>query len=160
MQQELLLFCRTFLAGATLALSYDLLLIFRNTVPHSSFLTGIEDLIYWCGAGLFLFSVLYLENNGVIRLYALLGTILGAFVFQLGPGRILVKYLSAFFRKIQRYLGILGGPMKKWRKRLKFYFAGVKISLYEQKPIQRSRKRENEKKKEKKKESSEKKRND
>lgn len=151
MQQELLLFCRTFLAGVCLAVCYDMLRILRNTAAHSTFLIGVQDVFYWCAAGFFLFSVIYRENDGVIRIYALLGTILGAFVYHAGPSVILVKYLSAFLKQTVRYLGILGKPLKIWRKRLKFYLTGVKIALYQQKPIQRVRKQKNEEKKKKKK---------
>ncbi len=155
MQQELLLFCRTFLAGVCLAVCYDLLRILRNTAAHSTFLIGLQDILYWCAAGLFLFSVIYRENDGVIRIYVLLGTFLGAFVYHAGPSVILVKYLSAFLKQTVRCLGILGKPLKLWRKRLKFYLTGVKIALYKRKPTQRVRKQKNEEKKKKKKESAE-----
>ena len=48
------------------------------------------------------------------------------------------------------FLGIMGTPIRICRKRLKFWLVRVKIALYEQKPIQRIRKRWNEKSKEKK----------
>ena len=77
MQQELLFFCRTFLAGVLLAAAYDILRIFRNVISHNDFFVSLEDLLYWCMAGVFLFSVIYLENDGVIRVYALAGICLG-----------------------------------------------------------------------------------
>lgn len=73
MQQELAFFCRAFLSGVILTVSYDILRIFRNVKVHNVVLTGIEDFLYWCMAGIFLFSMIYGENDGVIqRLYIML----------------------------------------------------------------------------------------
>ena len=72
MYQELLFFCRTFLAGVFLAVCYDVLRIIRKIIVHTSFWMGMEDIFYWCFTGVFLFFVIYTENNGVIRSYALL----------------------------------------------------------------------------------------
>lgn len=150
MHQELLFFCRTFLAGVCLAVSYDILRIFRNLVIHSTAAAALEDLLYWCSAGFFLFSVIYTENDGNIRIYALLAICLGAFTYHVGPSDILVNFISFVLKKIGKFLGILGKPIRKWRKRLKFWLNRVKISLCQQKSIQKIRKRKNEKKKEKK----------
>ena len=135
MHGELLLAADAFLAGVFLAVCYDILRIFRNIADHSSFWIGIEDILYWCVSGIYLFNLIYRENDGMIRIYVLLFTGLGALLYHAGPSMILVKYISAILRKIGRFLGIMGTP---------------KIALYEQKPIQRIRKRWNEKSKEKK----------
>lgn len=150
MHQELLFFCRTFLAGVCLAVCYDVLRIFRNLVSHSTFLMGMEDILYWCLAGFFLFSVIYGENDGIIRVYALLAIVLGAFVYHVGPSGLLVKYSSILLKKIGKLLWMLGNPIRKWRKRLKFRLDRVKLSLYEQKSIQKIGKRKNEEKKKRK----------
>ena len=150
MQGELLLAADAFLAGVFLAVCYDILRIFRNIADHSSFWVGIEDILYWCVSGIYLFNLIYRENDGMIRIYVLLFTGLGALLYHAGPSMILVKYISAILRKIGRFLGIMGTPIRICRKRLKFWLVRVKIALYEQKPIQRIRKRWNEKSKEKK----------
>lgn len=155
MHQELIFFCRAFLAGACLAAGYDILRIFRNLVVHGAFWVGMEDLIYWCLAGLFLFSVIYVENDGVIRIYALFAVGLGALIYHVGPGAFLVKYLTWFLRKVGDLLRILARPVIKQRKRLKFWQDRVKLSLSEQKSIRNSRKRENEKKEKEEKKSTE-----
>ncbi len=148
--EELLLAADAFLAGVLLAVCYDMIRIFRNIADHSPFWIGAEDILYWCASGIYLFNLIYRGNDGMIRIYVLLFTGFGALLYHAGPSRILVKYISAILRKIGRFLGIIGGPIRKCRKRLKFWLVRVKIALYEQKPIQRIRKRWNEKNKEKK----------
>ena len=150
MQQELLFAAKTFLAGVFMAALYDLLRIFRNIAAHSPLLTGLEDILYWCASGIYLFYVIYQGNDGIIRIYALFSIGLGALLYHAGPSMILVKYISAFLRKIGNLLGILGKPIGMCRKRFNFWLDRVKISLHEQKSIQKIRKRKNEKKKEKK----------
>lgn len=147
MHRELLFFGRTFLAGVCLAAGYDILRIFRNIVPHNPFFSGAEDILYGCASGLFLFSVIYVGNDGEIRGYALLASCLGIVLYHWGPSGILVRGLTAFFEKTGKIVGILGKPLEKWRKRLKFSGIRVKIFLYEHRSIQRNRKRKNEEKK-------------
>lgn len=127
MHQEMVFFCHTFLAGVFLAACYDILRIFRNLVTHHSFFTEMEDLFYWCLTGFFLFSVIYEENDGVIRIYALFSIGLGAWLYHAGPS----EWLVGFFVK----------PIRKWRKRLKFLWDRVRIILCEQKSARTIRKR-------------------
>lgn len=150
MQDELLFFCRAFWSGACLAAGYELLLVFRNLVSHSSFFTGVEDIVYWCVVSLYLFRMIYQGNDGVIRSYVLLSVCLGAFAFHIGPGKALAGFLTRICREIFRFLGLAAKPLGKWRKRLKFIEDRVKISLYEQKAMQKIRKWKYEEKKKKK----------
>lgn len=147
MQEELLFFCRAFWSGVCLAAGYELLLVFRKLVSHRSFLIGMEDIVYWCCVALYLFRMIYQGNDGVIRSYVLLSVCLGAFVFHIGPGRVLAEFLTRIFREIFRFLRLAAKPLGKWRKRLKFLWDRVKISLYEQKAMQKIRKWKNEEKK-------------
>ena len=82
MQGELLLAADAFLAGVFLAACYDILRIFRNIADHSSFWVGMEDILYWCASGIYLFNLIYRENDGMIRFYVLLFTGLGALLYH------------------------------------------------------------------------------
>lgn len=145
MQRELLFFLKLFLSGIFLTILYDCLRISRNIVPHGRFFIDFEDLIYWSFAGLFLFLVIYMENDGRIRIYAFVGVIAGAALYHLTISRWIVKYLSLFLSKILALLEILLTPLHWGRKRLKLYIKRGKLFLYEQKSIQKVRKNQNEK---------------
>ena len=106
--------------------------------------------IYSVFSGMSYPTVIYLENDGIIRVYALAGICLGALIYHWGLSGFLVKYLSAFLSKIKCLLKIPLKPLYYLRKRLKFWLSGVKISLSKQKSIRKVRKNQNEKKKEKK----------
>ena len=150
MHEELLMAADAFLAGVFLAVCYDVLRIFRNIADHSTFWIGAEDILYWCASGIYLFELIYQENDGMIRLYVLFFSGAGALLYHAGPSMILVKYISAILRKIGSFLEFIGRPIRICRKRLKFWIDRVKISLCKQKSIQRIRKRWNEKYKKKK----------
>lgn len=141
MQQELAFFCRAFLSGVILTVSYDILRIFRNVKAHSVALTGIEDFLYWCMAGIFLFSMIYGENDGVIRVYTLCAAGLGALIYYKGISSLMVKGSTWVLKKLGRLLAFPVRPIRKWRKRLKFQLDRVKIFLSEQKSIQTIRER-------------------
>ena len=51
---------------------YDLIRIFRRVVPHGVWPVALEDLCDWVGTALLIFQLLYRENDGAVRGYALL----------------------------------------------------------------------------------------
>lgn len=141
MHQELAFFCRAFLSGVILTVSYDLLRIFRNVKEHTIVFMGIEDFLYWCMAGIFLFSMIYGENDGVIRVYTLCSAGLGALVYHKGMSTPVVRGSTWVLKRLGKLLGFPVGLIRNWRKRLKFQWDRVKISLYEQRSIQTIRER-------------------
>lgn len=145
MEQECLLFLKLFLTGIFLGLLYDCLRIWRSVMTNSRFWIDLQDLIYWSGAGLFAFYVIYVENNGQIRVYALAGMAVGAIFYYATISRWIVRLFGFLLLKIVTLFGILLTPLHRGRKRLKLWIKRVKLFLYEQKSIQKVRKNQNEK---------------
>lgn len=143
MYRELLFFCRTFLAGVFLAICYDVLRIIRRIIVHTSFWLGIEDILYWCFTGIFLFFVIYTENDGIIRSYAILAIGVGALLYHAGPSKLTIHLAVGIMEKIL-------APIRKWRKWLKFQWNRVKLFVCKQKIIKDIRECKNEEKKKKK----------
>ena len=101
---ELELFARSFLCGMFLALLYDLLRLFRRLVRHGNFALAVEDLLYWLACALLVFRMLYEENSGAIRGFAIVAVILGM---------LLCLQLEIFLKKIRKKLhnSVKGGIM-------------------------------------------------
>lgn len=93
MNHELLLFFRSFWIGAVLLAVYDILRSLRQVIPHKQVLLAIEDLCFWISCGLFVFSCMYRENNGIIRSYAILGILLGMLAYHWSLSDFVVKVL-------------------------------------------------------------------
>ncbi len=97
---ELQFFLISILWGAIVLLAYDGFRIIRRIIRHNGFFLAIEDLIFWMIAGLFIFSMIYRENNGVIRGFSVMGMAIGMVLYHY----ILSDFLVSFITKIIRAL--------------------------------------------------------
>ncbi len=96
-QIEAQLLALSILTGAALMMAYDVLRILRLLIPHSWAVIGVEDLFYWCAAGLSVFYLLYRENDGSLRMYVI-GTVLLTMVAY-------DRCFSRFFLKLLKKTG-------------------------------------------------------
>ena len=85
--------------GAFITFVYDLLRIFRRVISHGNVWIGVEDFFFWIWTSLWIFSVLYRENDGSLRLYTILAMVLGMIVYH--------RSISEFF------VSFTGGTLKK-----------------------------------------------
>ncbi len=122
------------LTGVAVISMYDVLRIFRRVVKHGVFAVGIEDFIYWVGSSFFVFHIIYIRNDGIIRGFAILAIILGMLIYNITISHVLVKYISMIINKI---IHIVTAPIKwivkKCSKILKKCYKTVKIMLTKQK---------------------------
>ncbi|MCI5595179.1 MAG: spore cortex biosynthesis protein YabQ [Lachnospiraceae bacterium] len=98
---EFRLFLISILAGAILFLVYDIGKAFRKAIRHKTGWVALEDLLYWIFAAFFLFYIFFAFNEGVLRIYVILGSISG-----LGLYYGLLRNL--FFRPLLWFFLILG----------------------------------------------------
>ncbi|MBQ8638483.1 MAG: spore cortex biosynthesis protein YabQ [Lachnospiraceae bacterium] len=85
---EIHFFLHAFWLGFCLRMGYDGLLLLRRILKHSRFFVSLEDLFFWLVGSVMMFGLLFRENNGTPRLFALVGLILGMSMYHLGPSRI------------------------------------------------------------------------
>lgn len=88
---QLHLFGLSVLTGIGLMVVYDCLRIFRLLIRHGTIWTGLEDIEYWIVCAVTVFYLLYRENDGQIRWYAV-GCIFAAMIFY-------NRWVSIFFLK-------------------------------------------------------------
>lgn len=103
-QYEAWLLVLSFLTGIGLMIVYDLLRMLRLMIKHKSFFVGMEDVIYWIYAGLMTFTLLYRENNGIIRAYVIVSVFAGMAFYDVSVSRFffhLLKKCRNYF-KIKR----------------------------------------------------------
>lgn len=83
---------------------YDSLRLLRLLIRHNSFFVGMEDFFYWIYAGGAVFMLLYEQNNGSFRFYAVAGVFLGMAVYDRFVSRIFFRCLKKLGRwfKIKR----------------------------------------------------------
>ncbi len=87
------------LAGVTVAVSYHILICLRKLIRHSMTAVGIEDLLFWIGASIYLFWKMYDTTYGSIRWFFVLGTAAGA-----GAGCLFLRLCRKIFIKVKKSL--------------------------------------------------------
>lgn len=139
--QEAMFFGISILVGAALFLLYDVLRIFRRIFPHGNIWIGIEDFVYWLVCTGTVFAMLYWENDGMVRGFALLGLVFGMLLYYLFLSRyiicinvLLLKTALGYIKKVLCFffapiLQIGRKGLRFFIKRLKKIARAVKIGL-------------------------------
>lgn len=129
------------LVGAGLFLLYDILRIFRRLVRHGNIWIGVEDFLYWLVCTGAVFVMLYQENDGMVRGFALGGVVLGMLLYYVLLSRYVVRANVFVLKKVFGFLGKIFGflfhplawVLKKvgrfLRKQLKKFIRAVKMGL-------------------------------
>lgn len=129
------------LIGAALFLLYDFLRIFRRIIPHGTLWIGVEDICYWLVYTGVVFVMLYRENDGMVRGFAIGGLVFGMLLYfgllSRFVVRINVMILGTVVRGVAGILGFFFRPVGRigkkaalfWIKELKKIVRTVKISL-------------------------------
>ena len=111
----------SFLLGVIITFIYDLFRIFRRIIPHGWFLLSLEDLVFWVLATAGIFYMLYYENNGMFRLFSVIGAGTGMFLYKKTLSAALVNLVSGAVNKLIALIGKilwkLSAPIRfLWRK--------------------------------------------
>ncbi len=130
----------SFLFGIVLMLLYDIFRIFRHILKHGTFLTAMEDILYWVICAVGIFAMLYEENDGLLRWFVIGGVVAGMLLENnlISPWVIFlfVKIIKAWLKAAGRILHIAGKPAKKsglfFKKELKKIRKAIKIGLNKQ----------------------------
>lgn len=107
---ELALLFSSLTLGLSLMALYDGLRVFRMLVSHGIWWTGLEDVLYWLYVGFSAFLLLFHQNDGILRWYAVLGVLAGMLFYNLTLSRIVLGGL----KKAGKYF-----TMKKRKRRVR-----------------------------------------
>lgn len=156
--KEVMFLFHSFLLGAVITFVYDGFLILRKLFKHTIFLISLEDLIFWIACALSVFYVLYEENNGMLRWFAVAGAAVGMIIYKKTLSPLIIftvtKLLSFVFnltgkivRMIIKPFEFVGGKTRKGcrfvekkagytrkllRKKLTEFRKTLKIMIYKQ----------------------------
>lgn len=114
--QEITFFLHSVLVGLIITFAYDWILIFRKLFKHGKFWISVEDFIYWFVCGISVFYMLYRENNGVLRWFAVVGATLGMSFYKVTIKNRFVNIMSTYIYKIMcfafRVIQVVLKPLK------------------------------------------------
>jgi len=104
MQGQALLFLSTVVVGAGVGLFYDFFRVFRKTAPHSTLAAQLEDLLFWSVATVGTFYFMLVRNYGEIRIFSLIGVILGIVLYFTTVSRLVIKVCVMIVTYIKRVI--------------------------------------------------------
>lgn len=113
MQNQAYAFLIFILNGLIVGILFDVFRILRKAFKTSDFITYIQDIIFWISSGLILLYSIFKFNNGELRLFILLGIILGMSIHLLVFSKILITvtvYIINITKKAFNFLIII--PIK------------------------------------------------
>lgn len=146
---ELRFFWTSVLWGMLLLVIYDVLRILRRVIIHNSFFVSVEDILYWVISSLLIFHMMYQQNNGIIRGFAILAMLLGMLFYHVCASDTLVELISGIINKIieliEKFISILLWPFKflflKLFKLISWIFSKIKkLVIHLLKPLKNIRK--------------------
>lgn len=110
---ELMFFLISILWGAIILLAYDCLRILRRLIKHKTLLIGIEDFIFWAVSSIFIFSMIYRENDGIIRGFSIMGMALGMVAYHYIFSDLIVKLITKLIQYLLKPFGFILKKIKK-----------------------------------------------
>lgn len=123
--EEAKLFVDSLFTGLIIMAFYDILRLLRKIVKHRNLIVNIEDFIYWNIAGIFIFVLIYAENDGRIRWFVIVGICIGAWIYAKSFGNFLVKYSARYINYILNI--VLKKPLNKVKMALRYFFRKVVV---------------------------------
>lgn len=102
--EELYFFLNSFFMGIMITFVYDMLIIFRNVIKHHHALISLEDMLFWIAFAISMFAMLYRENNGVPRWFAIAGVAVGMVLYKLTVSRWFIKLMTKLFTAVLKFL--------------------------------------------------------
>lgn len=107
------------LIGIVITFVYDFILIGRRLIRHNIFFVSVEDLLFWIACAILVFYMLYEENNGILRWFAVFGAALGMLLYKKVAGQHFVNIMST----------IIGRQIRILQKTAAFVFRPIKWIL-------------------------------
>lgn len=102
--REVIFVSHSFLMGIIITFVYDGFLILRRLIKHNMFWVSIEDLIFWIVCAVSVFFMLYRENNGTLRWFAVAGAFVGMLVYKKTVSIWIVKTVSGVLLKVSHII--------------------------------------------------------
>lgn len=121
--QEITFFLHSIVMGLVITFVYDWLLILRKLIKHKSFWVSMEDFFFWFACGIGVFYMLYKENNGILRWFAVVGALLGMLLYK---GIIRKRFVDIMSTCIYKIMWLFIKVIQVMLKPAKRLFYGIR----------------------------------
>lgn len=79
------------ISGMIIGIFFDIFRILRKSFHTPDIITYIEDILFWLFTGIFLILVLFKFSNGELRIYNILGLLIGVLIYMLSLSKFFIK---------------------------------------------------------------------
>lgn len=110
---ELSFLLHSFLLGIGMIIFYDIFRILRRLIPHKSVCISVEDMVYWIVCAVLIFLMLYNENDGIIRWFAVAGMTGGMFLYNWTISSYVTGGITWILQKIMKVICLIMGVFGK-----------------------------------------------
>lgn len=110
--EQLILFGISCIFGAVLGVCYDVFRTVRVILPHNSWLVLFEDILFLAGYTVFLTSFVSAAARGELRLYFVIGNILGFAVYLCTVGSAVIRTMKKLFSFICTVFNFIMRPFR------------------------------------------------
>lgn len=104
------------ISGVIIGIFFDIFRILRKSFHTPDIITYMEDILFWLFTGVFLLIVLFKFGNGQLRIYNIIGILIGAFIYMISISKFFIKInviIIAFIKNIiYKLIKIILYPMK------------------------------------------------
>jgi hypothetical protein len=101
---ELYYIADCFLWGVILAALYDAVCIIRILIPHGTLIIAVEDFCYWSAAAIGMFLILYREDDGTLRWFAIAAVLLAMLLIHRYISKYTVPWVGNLLARPLRFL--------------------------------------------------------
>jgi spore cortex biosynthesis protein YabQ len=108
---ELRFFLNSILWGVILLVIYDVFRIIRKIIKHNAFFVAIQDIIYWIVCSILIFNMMYEQNNGIIRAFAVLAIVIGMLLYHGSVSDMVVDFISMVINKVIHFVNVVLGTV-------------------------------------------------
>lgn len=118
------------ISGAAMGMAYDSYRVLAGELRFPKWSVHVIDLLYWIGAALFVFRMLYAANHGQLRFYVFVGLFAGVWIYFLIGSVTTRRFVVMLVQAAMSLLSILTTLLDVllW-KPLKLLFSLLKGSL-------------------------------
>ena len=103
-QNQTYLFLVFSLTGVIIGILFDFFRILRKSFKTSDIITYLEDIIFWILTGFIVLYNIWYFNNGEIRLFMILGIIMGAIIYMLTLSNIIIKIFYEIINTLKKII--------------------------------------------------------
>lgn len=111
------------LMGIFITFVYDIFRIWRKVCTHNAFFVSLEDILFWFFCAVSVFYLMHTQSNGTLRWFAILGALMGMFLYKKTLSPLFVNLMSRVLKSVlgvfKKIFKIIGTPFRFLAKKSK-----------------------------------------